>query len=457
VRIRAALTIIALTASSLLLALATTASADDESLESLLIEKGFITEEELAEAREEAGETAPAEAPKTEEKPKADEGSRVKVSANHKGLAVETTDGAFKFAFGGRMQWDAGGFSGGSIPLGDGTELRRGRIKSYGTVYTDWDYKLEVNFDPNLEVSVTDAWIAFKGWDPFSITVGHQKVPFSQQSMTSSNWQVFQERALPDAFIDTQEDGRRRAGVVIGSYGDHWNLYGGVFGEGVSTAGAPGGVPVNEDWGTAGRLVVAPIAADRRLVAVGGSVYYRQFESMSALDIATRPEAHIADKKLLDTGMIMNADDSLMYNAEASLVWGPAHAQGEYFAESVRRVFASTLFFDGWYVQAGFFLTGESRNYDMKSGKYKGISPKRRIGAWEIAARFSTLDLQSNDVRGGIEKDVTAGLNWWVNRNIMLRFNYVRAWSDPVTFVITGPLVVSNTVNAYMARMQIVF
>ena len=36
--------------------------------------------------------------------------------------------------------------------------------------------------------------------------------------------------------------------------------------------------------------------------------------------------------------------------------------------------------FNGWYVQAGYFLTGENRVYDRKSGKYKRPVPKSMVG-----------------------------------------------------------------------------
>jgi phosphate-selective porin OprO/OprP len=63
-------------------------------------------------------------------------------------------------------------------------------------------------------------------------------------------------------------------------------------------------------------------------------------------------------------------------------------------------------------VQAGIFLTGESRNYDQKSGKYKRVMSKRKsLGAWELAARFSQIDSSNRDLRGGVQRDVTAALN----------------------------------------------
>ena len=140
---------------------------------------------------------------------------------------------------------------------------------------------------------------------------------------------------------------------------------------------------------------------------------------------------------------------------------GRLAAQGEYTGVSVRRRGDSDLSFGGWYVQAGYFLTGEQRNYDRQSGKYKRITPKAMvgdggIGAWEIAARYSEMDLSSKDVRGGKERNVTLGLNWWLNRSLMLRFNYVYANPDPTSdeIVVGGR---DEKINIFEGRAQVVF
>ena len=96
-------------------------------------------------------------------------------------------------------------------------------------------------------------------------------------------------------------------------------------------------------------------------------------------------------------------DDAIMYNVEISGVLGSFHTQGEYTGSSVRRVGEETLSFGGWYVQAGYFLTGENRAYDRKTGKYKRVVPHSIVGeggfgAWEVAARYSEMDLISGNI-----------------------------------------------------------
>ena len=51
-------------------------------------------------------------------------------------------------------------------------------------------------------------------------------------------------------------------------------------------------------------------------------------------------------------------------------------------------------------------------------------------GAWEIAGRFSTIDLndqlaQANGVAGGRQTIYTLALNWYVNRNVRFMFDYL--------------------------------
>ena len=430
--------------------LAVDAASAEETLEDLLVEKGIITEEELESLRKESEEAqAPSPEPKDE-----DPNSNIVVKASHKGLSVETRDGAYKFAFGGRLQVDGAVFDEDETNLGDGMEMRRARIKSFGTVGHDWDYKLEVNFDPDGSAPVTDGWIRYSGFKPFTATIGHQKVPFSQQSMSSSNWQVFQERSLGDAFIDNQEHGRRRMGMVLASHGDYWLAQGGGFAGGTEPQS-----PSSDDWGVASRLVFVPIAEKTRLLTLGGAFIYRQFQGDSQLRIRARPGSHVANNRLVDTGPLPTSNWNTMVAAETAFVWDRFHAQAEYVRSFIkRRAGDPNLELDSWYVQAGVFLTGESRVYDKKSGKFKRPIPESKWGAWEIAARFDSIDLQDEDIRGGKQRDVTVGLNWWTNRNIMFRMNYVYAHANNNSG--TGTLTPGDDdekVHAFMARTQVVF
>ncbi len=89
---------------------------------------------------------------------------------------------------------------------------------------------------------------------------------------------------------------------------------------------------------------------------------------------------------------------------------------------------------NGVYVQASYFLTGESRNYKTSVGSFGRVTPNNSFdpasghwGAFEVAGRYSWLDLQDEGNNGGEEQNVTLGLNWYLYSNLRLTANYVYA------------------------------
>ncbi|MGI9592632.1 MAG: porin [Myxococcota bacterium] len=90
------------------------------------------------------------------------------------------------------------------------------------------------------------------------------------------------------------------------------------------------------------------------------------------------------------------------------------------------------LHFWGLYAYASYFLTGEHRPYELGKGRFGRLKPKKNFnpfkggwGAWEIAARYSYLDLDDRNIRGGTLWDVTAALNWYLYPNFRWMLNYV--------------------------------
>lgn len=190
-------------------------------------------------------------------------------------------------------------------------------------------------------------------------------MPFTLQSWTSNNWQVFQERALLNSFIEDDAIGRRRLGLKISTHGNNWTALAGLFGEGTDHGGQ-----FNESWAPMGRVTFAPIAKATRVLHLGAGAYYRHYEHDPELVFSAHPEAHIVPN-LVSTGVISGTEDALLLGGELSTVWGPFHAQGEYLHVKVgRKNGLPEPNFNGWYVQTGYFLTGESRNYEPTKGRY---------------------------------------------------------------------------------------
>jgi len=113
-------------------------------------------------------------------------------------------------------------------------------------------------------------------------------------------------------------------------------------------------------------------------------------------------------------------------------------------------------------LQGSYFLTGERRIYDAANGIFTEIKPIRDFhpfnrgwGAWEVATRLSYLDLNDGgDIKGGQETNLTLGLNWYLNSNIRLMFNCIRAHVEDRR---TSPPVDKGNANIFQTRFQINF
>ena len=86
---------------------------------------------------------------------------------------------------------------------------------------------------------------------------------------------------------------------------------------------------------------------------------------------------------------------------------------------------------DGFYIQAAYTLTGETRGYEADSGAFAAIKPKNQLGAWELVARYEDagIDIPGRSLSADLERMVL-GVNWYVNENVKFMLNYVDSEVD---------------------------
>lgn len=151
-------------------------------------------------------------------------------------------------------------------------------------------------------------------------------------------------------------------------------------------------------------------------------------------EVEVDPEVTIDSEKLMDTGHIDRVDNVITAGIEGAWVYGPFSLQGEYILNTIsKNDIDEDILFNGYYSFVSFFITGESRPYRSSEGSFGSIKPKHKYGAWEIALRYSYIDLDDTNLQKGKEENHTAGINWYANPNLRFMVNYVKIDTDNST------------------------
>jgi phosphate-selective porin OprO and OprP len=377
---------------------------------------------------------------------------------------IATTDGRLSFAIGGLMQFDMGGYfqnpnKNTQFPeLNDGVNLRRGRLYFTGK-FDDFIVNITPDFggSPDGSPTLYEANINYTGIKPITATVGYFHPFVSLEDATFPGNLLFLERPSIVSIERSVAAGIQRASLGANAATEDYfasaYLTGPVFGAQNTT------LLNGEQVGFIGRLAARPYHdEDWNLHAgfSGQTVFHPNINasgtpgvSQTTLTLGDFPELHIDFNKLVDTGPL-SARGASVYGGELGANWRNFLVQGEYYQIGVTQsklpgVPAPRLGFNGGYVEGGWVMTGEPIPYDSERAAWS--RPKvdhpfsladGGIGAWEIAARYSTVDLDSN-VIPGVSQSVTGGvyggqqqiaalaLSWYPNDwlRFMLQFQYV--------------------------------
>lgn len=369
------------------------------------------------------------------------------------GLSMETEDEEVKLGIGGRLQHDWAFITKDNeleSTLGKGdrynTGFRRVRLFQDGTIGQNFEYKLQLDFaggSTNLkDVYLQIADVPVVG----NIRVGHQKEFFSMEQMASSNDVVFMERSLGDLFIPTRNPG-------ITAF-DHYMNGRITWGAGIHRSANGFGQPgqtTQGNFNATGRVVGLPWKKDDTHLLALGSAISRRDPDDNEVDFRTEPESRLAGD-YIQTGLINDVRTNVVSNHSVSFLYGSLNIQGEYMASRVNN--DNSMLFSGYYGQISYFLTNDTRNYSPKAGSFDGTIPKNNFnlqqkngtGALEVALRYSTLDLDDEFNQGGEITDITGGINWYLNPNSRIMFNYVLADVEG-----------SGRSNIFQTRFQVTF
>lgn len=375
----------------------------------------------------------------------------------------------------------SGAGAGGIGNLEDGVYFRRIRPNFEGAFWENGEYRIIPAFENNQfnTAGIDEMWVGAKNIPMVgTVRVGHVKNPMGLEGdMTaSSRCMTFMERSSYSEAIELSQNfvtglwlgnalmDQRATWSFAWFRPDLGSSTDAFFGDGQTGVQARfTGLPLYEDDG-------------RHLLHLGLSGGWRNGTTHLAaspyrtVQLRARPELRDDvpaggfingnSTRMVDTGLMASETIYLM-GLETLYIRGPASVQAEYGWNWIDNaagivpsagnfnplVPAQDYAFHGGYVQLAYTLTGENRAYDKRGGtlarEYFGKrGPFNNAwfvrdedgnliwnwGAWEVAARYSYVNLNdgvgASRIEGGAMDGVALGLNWYLNNNLNVNFDW---------------------------------
>ncbi len=413
---------------------------------------------------------------------------------------LESADGRFKTFVFGYLQADIAAYSqsgdwngifetgaeNGSVDtdFSGGAKMRRVSLNVASIVEQDWIGFLSYNLaDGGSEVDsgLRAAAIVYRGIRPWWLMAGQFGNSVGLESSTFNTYLSMVERPMiANAFV--YAPGAPVMALIAAHRGQLTYARAGIFGKNTKVDSE-----FDEGWGVHGRFLLQPNRERRLSSQVGVSGYWRKPEeetvgdghspSCRARDIGsgfrfnTSGISAVDGTSLVDTEKFCDVEDYTYTAAEGAYSRGPLWVQGEWGIAKVNTKANGSYEFDGGYIDLGYFLTGESRNYNPYFGQFWRLKPQHDLGAggagaFELRARWQTIDLNDRvvvdggtlkGVAGGEAEGFSIGLNWYVNAFAVAMFNAGRM-NVEYPMAEGGRLGTREAkVDEYVARFQLSF
>jgi len=407
-----------------------------------------------------------------------------------------------------------------ATPLDSGINARRARLGIGGTFLNDWSYRLIYDFGSSADSltpgvsgaptsGVENAYLTYNGFNkqgnslPLAIDIGYLDIPWTLDEATSSNDIMFMERASPQVVATQFGGGDFRSAIGARSNGKRY--WAGLYLTGPQS-GAPHTGASDGNFSLLGRASYQLVQTDDLTwhVGVNGGHLFNSRANVTAttatsiktslgaqsLTLSDRPELRVDPTAILNTGSIP-ARHGNVFGAETAFGWGNFYTQAEYLHYQVSQnpgginpgdgavnLQSPDLNFQGGYAEASYSFGGR-RRYIPETGAYSAVTPDRPFslagggfGAFELAARFSDIDLNdhftqgrathlSGGVNGGEQRGIDVGINWYPNLNVKFMLDYIHTDIDKLWKPTSNGTAASTPAGAHVeavaARSQVAF
>jgi phosphate-selective porin OprO/OprP len=355
----------------------------------------------------------------------------------------------------------------------DGTGFRRARLAATGNLSDRTSYMMEFDF-AQAQARFVDVWGQIKDTPFGSIRIGRFRQPFGMSELTSVRELAFLERPTIFALAPLRQTGimffdtafEEQLTWAFSGFRTLSDNFGNTYGD-------SGGYGTSEritalllDHGDCG-VVHAGIGhsyinpgRDQLQYASQDEIFVGQQPNLGPTGLSVFPMDGVPP--FVNSGIFPVTDANLL-NLEGGVSFGRALIQSEYRWSNLDLPTGENVTVHGGYAQARYMLTGEVIPYNRANGVFGRVKPNEPLdvckgnwGAWEIAARVSTLDLGPLFGQPGVPgpcRDLTSGsvaLNWYWWTNAKCQFEYIHAQ-------LNDPTLGGSHTDTYASRVQFDF
>ncbi len=352
----------------------------------------------------------------------------------------------FEWRISGRAMFDGGLFFSDKTDLGNGMTFADGRIGVTARFLQNWDGKVEFGYSAG-RMSIRDVFVGYNEGHS-RLQVGHFYEPFGIEGRIGTA----DYRLMNGATTAILLGDKRKLGVAYSYTAPACTAAAGFF----SDTDVDNSQAEDEGYTLAGKFTYRPLFSEDRVVHLGLSGRFSE-HGKSERDLYTRQGGVPTNVLNSMANQFLNVAVSDLVNQwkwGADLIWvrNGLYLQGEYNQVLINRTFSLKNYAaQGAYVQAGILLLGD-RRYPYSPAQ--GWVSNPGAGNLELLLRYNVTDLndEAADIRGGKLQDVTFGANYFINRYVAVRLNYVHASVDENGFYGVG-----ESFDYVQARLQLNF
>ena len=268
------------------------------------------------------------------------------------------------------------------------------------------------------KVAIKDAFATYS-YKNSSIQIGQFYEPFSLDMICSTFDLRFNQS--PGAVLALTNS--RRMGVAYSYRTQYYYLCGGFFTDNdlSNLKNASQGYAID------GRLVYRPLYEQAKLIHIGLAAIHRTPDGTLPEDenrntfTYKSPGVSTIDNRTLIQADVDHAASQFKIGTELLIYYHKFFLQSEYIRAHVKREKGFENYTaQGAYLQCSWLLLGQNYLYDEEVA-----CPGRPEGkALELCARFNYLSLNDAGIKGGTQKDLSFGLNYYINKHIAVKLNY---------------------------------